>query len=52
MREYMNKPVDYNWTDKDIIEEYKKCQDKKKVARIYCISVKEVTEIIRRNKFE
>lgn len=50
MEQYMNEPVEYNWTDKDIIEEYKKCQDKKKVARIYCIATKEVTEIIKRKK--
>lgn len=50
MKLYMNEPVDYSCTDKDIIEEYKKCQDKKKVARIYCITTKEVTEILKRKK--
>lgn len=50
MREYMNKPVDHNWTEEDIINEYEKIQDKKKVAKIYCITTKEVTEILKRKK--
>ena len=28
MEEYMNKPVDYKWDDKDIIKAYNQCQDK------------------------
>ena len=50
MKDFMNKPVNYEWTKEDIIREYYKCQDKKKVARIYCISVGEVTEILKRSK--
>lgn len=46
----MNKPVEYSWTEEDVIEGYKKYNDKKTVARIYCISVKEVTEILKRSK--
>lgn len=50
MENYMNPPVDCQWTDRDIINEYQRCQDKKQVAKIYLISVKEVTEILKRNK--
>lgn len=50
MGNYMNPPVDYQWTDQDIINEYQRCQDKKQVGKIYLISVKEVTEILKRNK--
>ena len=50
MENYMNPPVDYQWTDRDIINEYQRCQDKKQVAKIYLISVKEVTEILKLNK--
>lgn len=46
----MNEPVEYNWTEKDVIAEYEKYNDKKTVARIYCISVKEVAEILKRSK--
>ena len=27
MENYMNPPVDYQWTDRDIINEYQRCQD-------------------------
>ena len=50
MENYMNAPVGYQWTDQDIVNEYHRCQDKKQVAKIYSISVKEVTEILKRNK--
>lgn len=50
MENYMNLPVDYQWTGQDIINEYQRCQDKKQVAKIYLVSVKEVTEILKRNK--
>lgn len=43
----MNKPVDYDWTEEDIIAEYEKIKDKKKVARIYCITVQQVSDILK-----
>lgn len=43
----MNKPVEYNWSDKDVIAEYKALKDKKKVAKIYCITTKQVNEILK-----
>lgn len=47
MEKYMNKPVEYNWTEEDIIAEYKALEDKKKVAKIYCITTKQVNEILK-----
>lgn len=49
MDEYMNEPEDHKWDDKDIIKEYNQCQDKRKVSRIYDISVKEINQILKRN---
>ena len=49
MEQYMNKPEDCNWDDKDIIKAYNQCQDKRKVSRIYDIPVKEINQILKRN---
>lgn len=49
MEEYMNKPVDRVWNDQDVVSEYQKCQDKRKVSRIFGISVKEINVILKRN---
>lgn len=46
MEKYMNKPVEYNWTEEDIIAEYVKIKDKKKVAKIFCITTRQVNEIL------
>lgn len=50
MENYINPPIDYQWTDQDIVNGYRRCQDKKQVAKMYLVSVKEVTEILKRNK--
>ena len=42
----MNEPVEYNWTENDIIEEFEKYKDKKKVVKIYGVTVQQVTEIL------
>lgn len=47
MEKYMNKPVEYNWTDEDVIVEYEKYNDKKKVAKIFCMTTKQVNEILK-----
>ena len=47
MEKYMNVPLDKEWTSDDIKREYELCNDVKKVARIYNITVKEVGEIIK-----
>lgn len=49
MGNFMNKPVEQNWTENDIIEEYEKYKEKKKVAKIYGITMQQVTEILKRN---
>lgn len=49
MENFMNTPIDYNWTENDIIEEFEKYKDKKKVVKIYGVTVQQVTEILKRN---
>lgn len=46
----MNEPILYEQTDADIISDYNKYKDKKKVAAIWEITVKEVTDILKRIK--
>lgn len=46
--EIMNRPVECKVDEADIIMEYEKCHDKNKVARIFLIPVKEVTEVLNR----
>lgn len=48
MENFMNEPVEYDWTEEDIVEEFEKYKDKKKVAKIYDITVQQVTEILKR----
>ena len=50
MKNYINEPVEYNWTDKDILDEFHKVKDKKKVAKVYDITVQQVTEILKGDK--
>ena len=45
----MNKPIDQVWNDQDLVAEYQKCQDKRKVSRIFDITVKDVNAILKRN---
>ena len=49
MENFMNEPIEQNWTENDIIEEYEKYKDKKKVAKIYGVTTQQVTEILKRN---
>lgn len=46
--EIMNRPVECKVDDADIIMEYEKCHDKKKVAKIFLIPVKQVNEVLKR----
>ena len=48
MNEYMNKPVDYEFTDNDIIMEYKRFGDVKRVAAVFCVEVKAVKQILKK----
>lgn len=43
----MNKPVEYDWTNDDIIEDYELYKDKKAVAKRYEIPVSTVTKILK-----
>jgi len=46
MKEYMNKPVEKNWTNEEIVREYEKCHDKKKIAKIFSMTTKTLNKII------
>ena len=43
----MNPPIKYEWTYRDIIDDYKKYNDNRKVADIYNIDILRVTNIIK-----
>ena len=45
--DFMNFPIEYGWTNQDIVNEYRKVKDKKKVSKIYLIPVPEVTKILK-----
>ena len=47
MKDFMNEPVEKEWTVADIIKEYEQYQDKKAVAKIFCIAVGEVKKILK-----
>ena len=49
MKNYMNKPVDYTFTDEDIIKEYRLYGDVKRTASVFCIDSKAVKEILKRS---
>ena len=49
MEEYMNIPIDQVWTDQDIILEYQKYQDKRKISRIFDTTLQEINVILKRN---
>ena len=48
INDIISRPIEYNVDDADIIMEYEKCHDKKKVARIFLIPVKQVNEVLKR----
>jgi len=47
MTEYMNEPINYEFTEQDIIDEYIRCGDIRKVAGIYCLEKKSVKSILK-----
>ena len=47
MNSFMNLPVQHKITDKDIIAEYQKYNDIKKVAKIFDLSVQDVRDVLR-----
>lgn len=44
--DFMNPPVAYEITEKDIISEYERSHDKRKVAKIWGLSIKEINNIL------
>lgn len=50
MKEHMNEPIEYSWTDQDVLAEYRKWEDKRKVSRIFDIPVSEINKILKRNE--
>lgn len=47
MDKFMNEPIDYNWTNVDVLREFNVLQDKKKTVKIYQITVQELNKISR-----
>lgn len=47
MDNFMNEPEEKEWTAADIVREYEQYQDKKAVAKIFCITVGEVNKILK-----
>lgn len=52
MDNFINVTVAHTWTDEEIICEYNKLNNKREVARIFCITVRELNDIINgKNRF-
>ena len=47
MDNFMNEPEEKEWTAADIAREYEQYQNKKAVAKIFCIAVREVNKILK-----
>lgn len=48
MDSFMNAPVEKEFTYEDVVNAYNRSGDKKDVAKRFCISVSEVTKILKR----
>lgn len=48
MEKYMNEPVDCKFTDEDIINEYERFNDIKRVAAAFCLDNKTVKQILKK----
>ena len=51
MDSFMNKPVEEELTYEDVVNVYNKSGDKKDVAKRFCISVSEVTKILKKKEY-
>lgn len=49
MNNYMNEPMEHEVTDEDIVKEYLRFMDVKKVSKIWQIKTSEVKKILRNN---
>ena len=50
MDSFMNKPVEEELTCEDVVNAYNKSGAKKDVAKRFCISVSEVTKILKKKE--
>ena len=50
MDSFMNLPVEKEFTYEDIVNAYNRSNDKKNVAKRFCISVGEVTKILKKKE--
>ncbi len=48
MEKYMNEPVNCVFTDEDIIKEYERYDDIKRVASAFCLDNKTVKQILKK----
>ena len=46
----MNKPVEKEFSYEDVVNAYNRSGDKKDIAKRFCISVGEVTKILKKKK--
>lgn len=52
MSEIMNEPVEYTWSDEEIIKEYERIRNKRKVAKIFGITVPKLSMILKKKPKE
>lgn len=50
MNSFMNAPVEKEFTYKNVMDAYNKSGNKKDVAKRFCISVSEVTKILKKKE--
>lgn len=50
MDSFINKPIKTEITDEDIVNAYNRSSDKKDVEKRFCISVSEVTKILKKKE--
>lgn len=50
MDSFMNKPVEKEFTYKDVVSAYNRSGDKKDVAKRFCIGVSEVSKILKKKE--
>lgn len=52
MEDIMNPPVVLEWGVPDVVRAYEECKDIKRVAKMYCVSVKEIKDILKEAKIK
>ena len=51
MDSLMNKPVEEEFTYEDVVNAYNRSGDKKDIAKRFCISISEVTKILKKKEY-